>query len=645
MRPRTQPQYSARTLLTSGDLDHSPDAKPFKCSDIDDEAYTYPSTDDPEDDGRKTLDIFSDAFMIDGGRKCTGAWRVRGGSVKRKFRIYPVDRPLSSTRAELVTALNCMIAVRKSYKGKVRFYIDNKTVVDGLTNMDVTREARFWGINADLWCFAHAFLSKGSHKTDYAFSWIESHVDTKVDKFGKPRKPNRDHLQNIAVDKEAEEAYDLPEANHDTRESKLTVAHSNSQMASVNIMGIPVTGPLNEAISTHIRMELYHQYQDSRGHHHWSKELDHTLRYKAHRAAPFKSKYSRTHGHRTTTNYRLFNDKYTTLGVKARRYGDSPEQPCPWCPDATENTSHVIARCCQPTVVRARLLFLNKQRHAVGRSKLTNPTRKALSALFSTQQDNTMATIAYPSEHETKQVVDNIIEECGPTQEPLRNFYSRLWEMDATDRALSWIRRDWIFELTKVPGNSIEAAENLAIKLIQNSSEAHDIWRARCEAMRDLPEGDPIERQQATLQYESELSRTRRKTMPVPLGLFLTKSWHQRQRLLRGWIDLPSVEASALRSWMNGTPTPAPNPPSSLNQHPATTPNPPTPATTAPPIPPTRPPTINKKLPRTKAPTGQPTITSFFTRTPQARAPPRAPVPPHLPLAPREREPSASAGA
>ena len=61
------------------------------------------------------------------------------------------------------------------------------------------------------------------------------------------------------MDKEAAEAYDLKEANHDTPEAELTVAHSNSQTASLHIMGIPVTGPLNEAISTHIRMELYHQ--------------------------------------------------------------------------------------------------------------------------------------------------------------------------------------------------------------------------------------------------------------------------------------------------------------------------------------------------------------------------------------------------
>ena len=138
-------------------------------------------------------------------------------------------------------------------------------------------------------------------------------------------------------------------------------------------------------------------------------------------------------GHRTTTNYRLFNDKYTTLGVKARRAGGTSEQPCPWCPDDPENTSHVIARCTQPTVVRARRLFLNRQRDAVARAKLTGPTRKALSAIYSIQRDGTMPTLAYPSEHETKLVVDSIIDECGPTQEPLRDFYTRLWETDPTD--------------------------------------------------------------------------------------------------------------------------------------------------------------------------------------------------------------------
>jgi ribonuclease HI len=509
--------------IRTGHLRSSRDTYPITAADIDDVAFADSDTNDDHDD-QKTLEIFSDASVIDGGRKGAGAWRVRGGSVSRGLRVYPVDRPLSSTRAELITALNCIIAVERAYKGKVRLFIDNKTVVDRLTGMDTTRKARFWGKDADLCCAAHNFLSHGTLKADYAFRWVESRVDTKTDKFGKSRVPNPDELQNIAVDKEAAKAYTIPEENHDSPTRHLTISHARSQTATVQIMGRPVTGPLNEAIATHIRMELYHQYQHSRDHHHWSKDMDHTLRYNAHRAAPFKSKYSRTHGYRTTTNYRLFNDKYTTLGVKARRAGESVDQPCPWCPGETENTNHIITRCTQPTVVIARRSFLEKQRHAIATSKLTMATCKALTALYSIQNDGTMVTLEYPSEHETKKVVDKIIEKCGPSQQPLHGFYCRLWEMDAADRALSWIRRDWIFELTKISGNTVEAAEKLAIKLIQNSSLAHDMWRARCTAIRDLPEGDPIERRQATIQYETELRRTRRQTMPVPLELFLKKT-------------------------------------------------------------------------------------------------------------------------
>ena len=613
--------------LTGGDLSRSRDTTPITVEDIETEAFTDSDT----GDDRKTLDIFSDASVIDGGRKGAGAWRVRGGSVSRGLRVYPVDRPLSSTRAELITALNCIFSVRKAYYGKLRLFIDNKTVVDRLNGMDITRKARFWGKDADLWCCAHKFLCRGTRKADCTFRWVESHVDTKTDKLGNPRVPNSDELQNIAVDKEAAKAYAIPEANHDSPTADLTMSHMNSQTATIRIMGQPVTGPLNEAMSTHIRMELYHQYQDSRGQHDWSKGLDHTLRYKAHRAAPFKSKHSRTHGHRTTTNYRLYNDKYTTLGVKARRAGETVEQPCPWCLKDTENTAHIISRCRQPTVVQARRLFLNKQLYAIGRAKLTKSTRKALSALYSTQRDGTMATLKYPSDTETTQIVNTIIEECGQSQEPLRDFYCRLWEMDATDRALSWIRRDWIFELTKVPGNTVEGAEDLAIKLIQNSSNAHEIWRARCAALRELPDGDPVERRQAMIQYETELRRTRRKTMPVPRDLFLKKSWHQRQRLLRGWTNLPSVEVTALRDWLNGTPSPEPDPPPAPQHQSAQTRNPPTPTNNAPPTPPLRRPTINKRLPQSTPNIDQHRITSFFTRTPQARAPPRPAVPPPPP--------------
>ena len=203
--------------------------------------------------------------------------------------------------------------------------------------------------------------------------------------------------------------------------------------------------------------------------------------------------------------------------------------------------------------------------------------------------------------------------------------------MDATDRALSWIRRDWIFELTKIPGNTVEEAEKLAIKLIQNSYLAHDIWIARCAAIRDRPEGDPVERRQATTQYEAELRRTRRTAMPVSLEQFLNKSWHQRQRLLRGWINLPSVEVTALRNWVNSIPRPPPPP--APQQTPAPPLNPPTLTNSVPPTPTTTRITINKTLPRTTAP-GNHKITAFFKRAPQASAPRRPPPQPNLPPSP-----------
>jgi hypothetical protein len=165
------------------------------------------------------------------------------------------------------------------------------------------------------------------------------------------------------------------------------------------------------------------------------------------------------------------------------------------------------------------------------------------------------------------------------------------------------------------------------------------MWRARCAAIRDLPDGDPVERRQAMIQYETELRRTRRQTMPVTLELFLKKSWHQRQRLLRGWVNLPSAETTTLRNWMNGTSKAKPDrPPAPLHtqtpaplQQPTQASNPLVPTNNVPPTPPTRHLTINKKLPRSRPNTNQPRITSFFKCTSQVRAPQRPPVPSNLP--------------
>jgi hypothetical protein len=131
--------------------------------------------------------------------------------------------------------------------------------------------------------------------------------------------------------------------------------------------------------------------------------------------------------------------------------------------------------------------------------------------------------------------------------------------------------------------------------------------------------------------------------MPVPLELFLKKSWHQRQRLLRGWINLPSADTTALRNWMNGKPRPEPASSPVPLQQPAQAPNPPVPMNNGPTTTPTRRITIDKILPRSTPNTDQHRITSFFPRNPQARAPQRPAVPPPLspsPAIPRNQSTS-----
>ena len=75
------------------------------------------------------LYVYSDASVIDGGRKGTGAWHMKGDKIKRQTRIYPVDRPLSSTRGELFIVLKCLLTIRDKYTGKIRLALDNLSVV------------------------------------------------------------------------------------------------------------------------------------------------------------------------------------------------------------------------------------------------------------------------------------------------------------------------------------------------------------------------------------------------------------------------------------------------------------------------------------------------------------------------------------
>jgi hypothetical protein len=82
---------------------------------------------------------------------------------------------------------------------------------------------------------------------------------------------------------------------------------------------------------------------------------------------------------------------------------------------------------------------------------------------------------------------------------------------------------------------------------------------------------------------------------------------------------------------MNGTSRPEPDSPPATLPQPTQAMNPPVPTNNEPPTPPTRHLVIDKRLPRSTPNTDQPRITSFFTRTPQARAPQRPAVPPHHP--------------
>ena len=99
------------------------------------------------------------------------------------------------------------------------------------------------------------------------------------------------------------------------------------------------------------------------------------------------------------------------------------------------------------------------------------------------------------------------------------------------DRLLAWIRKDWIYELTKIKGNTVAGAETLAISLIQTSFGAHAIWTARCRAIHDEDGNDPIDRIKAGTQYEQELNRTGKTQMPISLRNFLKEPNSQRDEL------------------------------------------------------------------------------------------------------------------
>ena len=297
-------------------------------------------------------------------------------------------------------------------------------------------------------------------------------------------------------------------------------------------------------------MELYQQYRDGKGHYNWSKDIDYGLRRRALRIAPFKSKSARMTDYRVTQHYKLFHGRHATLHVKARRLGLTSGQNCPWCHE-TDTTVHTITRCRKKEVAEARRQFLKEMQYTIMSAKnITLATRRALSALYSCQQDGSMTTLSHTTDLEVTKVVDRIIKETGKTQEPLRPFYRRLWEMEAMDRALAWFRRDWIYELTKIKGNTVDGADALGASLIRTSSKAHKIGTTRCHVLHLHSSNDPVDCIEAAAQYDNELKRTKKVTMAISRHQFLDMNRQQRKALLQAWTQFPSAADSDIRAWI-----------------------------------------------------------------------------------------------
>jgi hypothetical protein len=122
--------------------------------------------------------------------------------------------------------------------------------------------------------------------------------------------------------------------------------------------------------------------------------------------------------------------------------------------------------------------------------------------------------------------------------------------MEAMDRALAWFRRDWIYELTKIKGNTVDGAEALGESLIRTASKAHKIWTTRCHMLHLQSSNDPVDCIEAAAQYDDELKRTKKVTMAISRHQFLDMNRQQRIALLQAWTQFPSAADSDIRAWI-----------------------------------------------------------------------------------------------
>ena len=126
-------------------------------------------------EGEDVVLSYSDGSVKEAGTFGSGAWHIKGGTMRYSHKEFPGRRDLSSGRVELLYTLRCLASTRlEGWEGVIHHRLDNQGVVKKYGRMG--RGFRIaTAADADLWAGMRQYFREWGHVTK--IFWVKAHAE------------------------------------------------------------------------------------------------------------------------------------------------------------------------------------------------------------------------------------------------------------------------------------------------------------------------------------------------------------------------------------------------------------------------------------------------------------------------------------
>jgi hypothetical protein len=204
---------------------------------------------------------------------------------------------------------------------------------------------------------------------------------------------------------------------------------------------------------------------------------------------------------------------------------------CPHCkvPDTNDHYRHY---CVEPTVVAARQKHLDLLTTAIYTCKLKPTTARALTSMYTIDNDGRHIDPGARSRDECADLVENLIATI-PAVAPARGALIALLEMGPSERTQGWFPKQFDHGMYLL-GEPLEKVRIFQSHVVRLAMEA-GMWAARCRLIHPGGTTGLSSRKAASDEYAAELKRTKRRHLPITKRAYLGLPARARRIYLRQW--------------------------------------------------------------------------------------------------------------